>query len=263
MYWINLKVKKVIQLSKITNIIFKGEKHVLTSKYGKRDPIKTSKGESSPYHRGCDYGTYGIKIPQYAIEDGVVFNCGTDETGAKYVTIKYPRINKRFLHWHLDSISVKKGQKVSKYTKIGTTGRTGRATGIHLHLGIIDLKTNYYIDPESYAKSYNPPSEKVNNENITYIVKKGDTLISIAKKYNTTYQKIASDNNIKNPNIINVGQKLVINKTSSNITYIVKKGDTLISIAKKYNTTYQKIASDNNIKNPNIINVGQKLVIKK
>lgn len=44
--------------------------------------------------------------------------------------------------------------------------------------------------------------------------------------------------------------------------YIVKKGDTLIQIAKKYNTSYWKIASDNNIKNPNLIYPGQKLVIK-
>lgn len=45
-------------------------------------------------------------------------------------------------------------------------------------------------------------------------------------------------------------------------TYKVKKGDTLSGIAKKYNTTYQKIAKDNNISNPNKIYVGQKLIIK-
>lgn len=52
-------------------------------------------------------------------------------------------------------------------------------------------------------------------------------------------------------------------KTSKTITYTVKKGDTLSSIAKKYGTTYQKIAKDNGIKNPNVIRVGQKLKIKK
>ena len=45
-------------------------------------------------------------------------------------------------------------------------------------------------------------------------------------------------------------------------TYTVKAGDTLGEIAKKYNTTYQKIAKDNNISDPNKIYVGQKLVIK-
>ena len=45
-------------------------------------------------------------------------------------------------------------------------------------------------------------------------------------------------------------------------THIVKKGETLSGIAKKYNTTYQKIAKDNNISDPNKISVGQKLIIK-
>lgn len=145
-------------MSKITEIIFKGEKHYITSKFGSRTPIKTSAGTTSNVHKGTDYGTSSRKIPQYAIEDGTVYSCGTDGAGAKYVTIVYPRINKRFLHWHLDTISVKKGQSVKKYTKIGTTGKTGKATGIHLHLGIIDLKDNTYIDPEKYAKEYNAPT---------------------------------------------------------------------------------------------------------
>lgn len=51
--------------------------------------------------------------------------------------------------------------------------------------------------------------------------------------------------------------------TTSNVkTYKVKKGDTLSAIAKKYGTTYQKIARDNGIKNPNKIYVGQVLKIK-
>lgn len=49
----------------------------------------------------------------------------------------------------------------------------------------------------------------------------------------------------------------------STITYIVKKGDTLSAIAKKYGTTYQKIAKDSGISNPNWIYPGQKLIIKK
>jgi len=45
---------------------------------------------------------------------------------------------------------------------------------------------------------------------IEHIVKAGETLSSIAKKYNTTFQKIAADNGIINPNAIKVGQKLRI-----------------------------------------------------
>lgn len=51
--------------------------------------------------------------------------------------------------------------------------------------------------------------------------------------------------------------------SSTTTTYIVKKGDTLSAIAKKYGTTYQKIAKDSGIANPNWIYPGQKLIIKK
>ena len=53
--------------------------------------------------------------------------------------------------------------------------------------------------------------ENVENSNyIEYIVKSGDTLSEIAQKYNTTYQKIAQDNNIENPNLIYPGNVLRI-----------------------------------------------------
>ena len=56
--------------------------------------------------------------------------------------------------------------------------------------------------------------------------------------------------------------EILKNNVSQETIYIVKKGDTLSGIAQKYKTSYQKIASDNNIKNPNLIFPGQKLVIK-
>lgn len=59
-------------------------------------------------------------------------------------------------------------------------------------------------------------------------------------------------------NIVN--QKL--GSSNKTVTYTVKSGDTLSAIAKKYGTTYQKIAKDNGISNPNKIYPGQKLIIK-
>ena len=56
--------------------------------------------------------------------------------------------------------------------------------------------------------------------------------------------------------------EILKNDVSHETIYIVKSGDTLSGIAQKYKTSYQKIASDNNIKNPNLIFPGQKLVIK-
>ena len=53
-------------------------------------------------------------------------------------------------------------------------------------------------------------SEEIEKNDYLYVVKSGDTLSSIASKYNTTYQDIAKYNNIENPNIIYVGQEIKI-----------------------------------------------------
>lgn len=59
-----------------------------------------------------------------------------------------------------------------------------------------------------------------------------------------------------------VNNRLGVNNKTTETIYIVKSGDTLSKIAKKYNTTYQKIANDNHISNPNLIYPNQKLIIK-
>lgn len=107
----------------------------------------------------------------------------------------------------------------------------------------------------------------------TYIVQSGDTLTSIAMKFDTTVQAIAELNDLQNPNLIYVGEILKIPTNSrGNLsapssrhyikTYIVQSGDTLTSIAKKFNTTADKIALLNNITNPNLIYPGQILKIE-
>lgn len=124
----------------------------------------------------------------------------------------------------------------------------------------------------SAGYNYNEIQAKVNsilasNSVVTYTVKSGDTLSSIASKYGTTYQKLAQYNNISNPNIINVGQVIKIpNTNSSQVSnkeyYTVKNGDNLSNIAKKYGTSVNQLVSWNNIANANLIYVGQNLRVK-
>lgn len=99
----------------------------------------------------------------------------------------------------------------------------------------------------------------------TYIVKSGDTLSGIGSKFGVAYQKIAADNNISNPNLIHPGQvlKIYTDQPQQPIyeTYIVKAGDTLSEIAQQFGTSVDKIASDNGIKNVNLITIGQRLKI--
>ena len=102
-----------------------------------------------------------------------------------------------------------------------------------------------------------------NSSNTIYIVRRGDTLSEIAQKYNTSVSELVRLNNIQNPNLIYVGQKLKLKTNDSNIVYTVKKGDTLSEIAQKYNTSVSELVRLNNIQNPNLIYVGDKIKISK
>lgn len=60
------------------------------------------------------------------------------------------------------------------------------------------------------AETVKAPAPKKETTVIDYGVRRGDTLSSIAAKYGTTWQKIAADNNLSNPNLIYPGQRLLI-----------------------------------------------------
>ena len=116
-----------------------------------------------------------------------------------------------------------------------------------------------------------------------YTVQPGDTLSGIAVEYNTTTATLTSLNNLSNPNLIYVGQRLLVksastsaassatstatstasatstSSTTSATTYTVKSGDTLSSIASSHNTTTAALTSLNSLANPNLIYVGQVL----
>ena len=112
-----------------------------------------------------------------------------------------------------------------------------------------------------------------------YTVRGGDTLSRIAGQFNTTVNKLATLNDIRNVNRIYVGQRLLVrqpaeqqqqqttpkrtetNTTTNSNTYTVKSGDTLSGIAGKFNTTYTQLAQLNHISNPNVIHVGQVLTL--
>ena len=103
------------------------------------------------------------------------------------------------------------------------------------------------------------PGKKTSTKEITYVVKKGDSLWLIANKYDTTVEKIKSANNLTN-NTLQIGQILTIPSSTEFFTYTVKKGDNLWLIAKNYNTTVDNIKKLNNLTN-NTLQIGQKLIL--
>lgn len=110
------------------------------------------------------------------------------------------------------------------------------------------------------------PSDKAsdveNEENtISYTVQKGDSLYSIARKYDTTIDRIKDLNNLTT-NLLSIGQVLLIpTDTNLETTYTVQKGDSLYSIAKKYNTTVDRLKQLNNLTS-NLLSIGQILIVR-
>ncbi len=143
---------------------------------------------------------------------------------------------------------------------VNTLMNDNALTSTNLKVGSnLRIRTNKNtIVEECFGVDYTPPDTV---SSITYTVKSGDNLYNIAKKYNTSTTAIINFNNLKNTNL-SIGQVLKIPSTNSNtdMIYIVKSGDSLYSIAKKYNTTVDKIKQKNNLKTNNL-SIGQQLII--
>jgi len=114
----------------------------------------------------------------------------------------------------------------------------------------------------SIGQSLKIPTKSENNY-IEYTVKKGDNLYSISRNYGLTQSELMDYNNLTS-NLLSIGQILKIpvskDSTSQQTTYIVQKGDSLYSIAQKYNTTVDSIKRKNNLTS-NLLSIGQKLII--
>ena len=131
-----------------------------------------------------------------------------------------------------------------------------------------NLKNNWEKYAEAVVKAlanYEGIPYSLNNETSnTYKVQKGDSLYSIAKKFNTTVEEIKKLNNLKS-NLLQIGDILLIPTISTDNneqTYIVQKGDSLYQIALKFNTTVDNIKKLNNLTS-NLLSIGQVLIISK
>lgn len=142
----------------------------------------------------------------------------------------------------------------------------GRISGISDYVDRDYFTDGILLSTPSRVPTDTTPDIAQNNNCIT--VKRGDTLSQIAIKYNTSYQYLAKINNIANPNLIYVGQKICvptldyndIHETSHRL-YIVQQGNTLTYISRIFGVSIQSIAELNSIKNPNLIFTGEILKI--
>ena len=161
--------------------------------------------------------------------------------------------------------TVKKGDSLWNISKVYSTSveeikRINYLTSNTLYIGqVLRIPEMYTKEEDMVVPSY-----------INYKVVSGDTLYSISKKYGVSVDTIVSDNALKN-NILSIGQNLKIRVSGgvveecfgediSTNKYTVVKGDTLYSIARKFNTTVDNIKKNNNLTS-NTLSVGQILNI--
>lgn len=190
------------------------------------------------------------------------------------------------------NVSVKLLKKLNPELKVSKTPRSYPGT---YFLRIPHSKYSYqlpednssdikrFIRPESRkelnrrtAKNKISNEEELKNRPLSYKVRRGDTLISISRKYNLSLKKLAQFNNMSRSNLnIKAGQRIKLYQentqaksnlnrsvkiTNRPIVYKVNKGDNLTSIARLFDIKLSKIKRANKLKKGKII-VGQKIVL--
>lgn len=255
-------------------------------------------GTRHGHHKGIDIAGE-FKTPIHSVDKGVVTKSYYSGSYGHVVFIKHDN-NLETVYAHLNKRNVKEAQVVKQGDIIGLMGNTGDSSGVHLHFEIHKEKWTYEkenaVDPvlalgeaavgqpilamakkgnevtmETIAKlrltddidisgqdeSLKAESKKINGQisvanvppivekQIKHTVQRGETLWSIAGKYNTSIEAIRQENNI-NDNLISSGDILIIVKSGEK-NYVVASGDTLLSIARKTNTSVEKLKALNSL----------------
>ena len=128
---------------------------------------------------------------------------------------------------------------------------------------IIDSSNNQ-IENDTKVKSTN---KEISDFKKIHIVQVGDTITSISNFYSIKKDLIIELNNLIDENYIYVGQNLRISDPSqeskNNNYHIVQKGENLTDISTKYGLNFKQFIEINNLKNPNSLEVGSKLILRK
>ena len=163
-------------------------------------------------------------------------------------------------------------------------------TSIEQILVLNGIKNKNILSPGQIIKiPLNNSQITAKKDYITHIVKKGETLWSIAQKYNLEISSLLTINNFIDPHLISIGQEIKIplsknvisnkplskqkiaqenknkdsnqNENLNSLIHIVKAGDSLWSISRKYGVSSEVIAEVNNLKDEDLLSIGQRLEI--
>ena len=294
--WNNLPYTTTIHVGELLNIYVpndKVEKYAKIDKLSKREKLKklyANSGEEWIEHRirrGETLGTiaykYGVSVRNLRRWNGLRNNriykgkklmIYTGSNSKVAASLNRGTRSKSYGKRKVVHYKVKKGDTIGEIAELFKVrvSQIRRWNKLHSNKIIVGKKLRIYSNSPN-ALQYS--SSLVNNGNVYYKVRSGDTIGKIALKFKTQVTKIKKWNKLKSNKII-VGQKLKIGETSiakvskrKNLRrshnpgvkiHIVKKGETLGHIAEKYHTRASKIRKWNKLKG-NRINIGQKLKI--
>lgn len=159
---------------------------------------------------------------------------------------------------------VQKGDTLYSISKNNNVSIEDLIKANNLTNNILTIGQELYIPQSNETNNngnYDYPTDSTDDFSI-YEVQKGDSLWIISRKYNITVPDLLEINNLTNLTL-QIGQKLLVpNENNSNDFYTVEKGDTIWSIAKKFNLTPDELKENNNL-DSNLLSVGQQLIITK
>jgi murein DD-endopeptidase MepM/ murein hydrolase activator NlpD len=235
-------------------------------------------------HHGIDLGWNskhgGPEQAIYAAEGGVVVNVKDGDKSnvswGNYVKIDHG--NKIYtLYAHLkQGAVVKKGQKVKKGDLIGYMGNTGHSFGNHLHFEIYEgsADTTHRVDPLPRTYVYEGQTvSKGSKDDVLYYVEEPATNKKsidevaqdvISGKYGN-YPERKEKLEAEGYNYSEVQgrvNEILKDNTPRSEYYTIEKGDTLSGIAKKFDTTVDKLVELNDIENPDKIYAGDRIIVK-
>lgn len=199
------------------------------------------------------------------VQDGLgnIPNATGVQSWGNYVYIKHPNgMYTRYAHLK-SGIHVKVGDKVNALTSLGYIGDSGNANGRHLHFEVSErYDSRYRIDPTPYLMKpvYDGEVEEVPN-----VDKSIDELAREVLEGKYGNGKVRKDALGDKYDEVQKRVNQILNGETNEVIYEVQSGDTLSSIARKFNKVWKDIYNDNRAvigSNPSLIFRGQKLVIR-
>lgn len=207
--------------------------------------ISDTFGTRQGKHKGVDIAGK-LNSPIFAVEDGVVEKSYYSESYGNVIFIHHPS-NYVTVYAHLNERLVTSGQQIRKGETIGKMGRSGQATGVHLHFETHQNEWTYdkkfALDPEGLL------GEKGLGEVVQAgVVNHGGNVLEASTRYGVQDEKTLT--------------RSITGRNNTENTYIVKQGDTLSSISQTRNIGVEELKRANHLQS-DLIKTEQILVIPK